>query len=68
MKLVDDWRNILRRAWSVRLWALAAVFEAAGMVLPLFSDTLPRVTFSALALITAAGGIWARLIDQKGIK
>lgn len=67
MKLLDDWKNILKRAWSIRLWALAAVFEASGVVLPLFVDTMPRTTFSVLALVAAAGGIWARLVEQKGI-
>jgi hypothetical protein len=68
MKLLADWKLILRRAWSIRLWALAALFEAAGMVLPLFVDAMPRVAFSLLSLVAAGGGIWARLIEQKGMK
>ncbi|KQR55627.1 hypothetical protein [Acidovorax sp. Leaf160] len=28
MKLVQDWRTVLRRAWSVRLALLAAAFTA----------------------------------------
>ncbi|MFZ2986472.1 hypothetical protein [Ideonella sp.] len=68
MKLLDDWKLVLKKAWSIRLWALAAVFEAAGMVLPLFVDSMPRVAFSLLSLVAAGGGIWARLIEQKGVK
>ena len=68
MKLLDEWRLILIKAWSIRLWALAALFEAAGMVLPLFVDSMPRVAFSLLSLVAAGGGIWARLIEQKGVK
>lgn len=68
LTLVANWRTVLKKAWSIRLWALAAVFEASGVVLPLFVDTMPRAAFSVLALITAAGGIWARLIEQKGVK
>ena len=68
MKLLANWRTILKKAWSIRLWALAAVFETAGMVLPLFVDTMPRSAFSLLSLVAAGGGIWARLIEQKGVK
>lgn len=67
-KLLVDWKRILVKAWSIRLWALATLFDAMGMVVPLLTDAMPRSAFMLLALITAAGGIWARLIEQKGIK
>jgi hypothetical protein len=66
--LVPNWKAVLKKAWSIRLWALAAVFETSGVVLPLFVDIMPKWAFSLLALVTAAGGIWARLVEQKGIK
>ena len=40
--LLDDWRKIARRAWSVRLSIVAAIFTAAEVVVPLFGDVLPR--------------------------
>jgi len=68
MKLLDDWKIILKKAWSIRLWALASVFEAMSMVLPVFMHSVSQSTFSILALVAAGGGIWARLIEQKGVK
>jgi hypothetical protein len=68
MKLLDDWKTILKKAWSIRLWALAAGFETLSMVLPIFVQSVSQTTFSILALIAASGGIWARLIEQKGVK
>lgn len=68
MKLLTNWKIVLKKAWSIRLWVLAAVFETAGMVLPVFVDSMPRSAFSLLSLIAAGGGIWARLIEQKGVK
>lgn len=66
MTLSYDWKRILFRAWSVRLWALAFVFEGTGLVLPLFVDDMPRSVFSALSLVSLAGGLWARVTKQKG--
>lgn len=39
--LLDDWRRVLRRAWSIRFSLLAAAFTAAEVVVPLFGDVLP---------------------------
>ena len=36
--LLDDWRRVLRRAWSIRFSLLAAAFTAAEVVVPLFGD------------------------------
>ena len=68
IKLLADWKLILKKAWSIRLWALATVFEAAGGVLPLFVADIPRIPFTLLSLVAAGGGIWARLVEQKGVK
>lgn len=66
--LVPNWKLILKKAWSIKLWALATLFDAMGMVVPLLTDVMPRSAFMLLALITAAGGIWARLVEQKGLR
>ena len=43
--LLDDWRRVARRAWSIRLSIVAALFTAAEVVVPLFGDVLPRGVF-----------------------
>ena len=66
--LLPDWRKIARRAWSVRLSIVAAVFTAAEVVVPLFGDVLldvmPRGAFVLLAFAASIGAAIARLVAQ----
>ena len=64
MRLAYDWKRILTRAWSLRLAALAFLFEGAALVLPIFIDEFPRHVFAGLSLAALAGSMWARLIKQ----
>ena len=64
MQLVDDWKIILRKAWSLRLALLAAVLGALEMVLPMFSDVVPRNVFLALSTVTTVAAAVARLVAQ----
>ena len=68
MKLYDNWQNILKKAWSIRLMVLAGVLSAVEVVLPLFADSIPRGTFAALSGVTVAGAFVARLIAQQDIE
>ena len=38
MKLSSNWKLILRKAWSIRLVVLSAVFSAAQLVIPVYGD------------------------------
>lgn len=67
MKLLPDWKLILRKAWSVRLIVLAAIFSAAEVVVPLFYDAMPRNTFALLSGVTTAAALMARVIMQKDV-
>ena len=62
--LLDDWRKIARRAWSVRLSIVAAIFTAAEVVVPLFGDVSPRGVFVLLAFSASIGAAIARLVAQ----
>lgn len=67
MKLYDNWREILRKAWSIRLMLLAGVLSGVEVVLPLFSYALPHGLFAALSGITVAAAFVARLVAQKDV-
>lgn len=67
MRLYDNWRDILRRAWSIRLMLIAGALSAAEIVLPLYADTFPRGTFAALSALATVGAFVARLIAQRDI-
>lgn len=65
MHLLPDWKRILRKAWSVRLIILAAIFSGAEVVVPLFYDAIPRNAFALLSGITTAAALIARVMMQK---
>lgn len=67
MKLYDNWRDILRKAWSVRLMALAAVMSAAEVIVPLYADAIPQSLFAVLSGVSVAGAFVARLVAQKDV-
>ncbi|GAB1382140.1 hypothetical protein MASR1M50_04590 [Burkholderiales bacterium] len=64
ISLLDDWSKIARRAWSIRLSIVAAIFTAAEVVVPLFGDVLPRGVFVLLAFSASIGAAIARLVAQ----
>lgn len=67
MTLIDNWRDVLKKAWSMRLMLLAALLSGAEFVLPLFAETLPRGGFALLSFVTVAGAFVARLVAQEGL-
>lgn len=68
MRLVENWRLLLRRAWSVRLMLLAGVLSGAEVVLPLVcADVLPVGVFAVLSFLVTAGAMVARVVAQDGV-
>jgi hypothetical protein len=63
----SDWKDILRKAWSVRLIILAGIFTALEVVVPLFDDAFPRNTFAVLSGITTAAALIARVMMQRNM-
>lgn len=68
MKLYSEWRFILRKAWSIRLCIVSAILSGVEIIVPLFSDSLPRNLFAALSFVTVVAAAIARLVVQKDIK
>jgi polyferredoxin len=67
MKLIWNWREILRRAWSIRLMLLAALLSGVEVALPFFMDSMPRGIFAGLSFLVVASAFVARLVAQKGL-
>jgi len=65
MTLIPDWRLILKKAWSIRLIALAAVLSGAEVVLPMFGDMFSRGIFAGLIFAVVIGAMIARVCAQK---
>lgn len=69
MKLVNNWRAVIQRAWSVRLMVLAAVLSGAEVAMPYldgYVDIPPRL-FALLSGLTVAAAFIARIVAQKGV-
>lgn len=69
MRLVANWRAVLRHAWSVRLVVIAALLSGAEIALPLLDGYLPipRGVFAALSAFATAGAFIARLVVQQRV-
>lgn len=70
MKLVPNWRRVLRHAWSLWLIALAGLLSAAEVALPLVQSHLPIPVgvFAMLSALAAGGGFVARLLAQNAFQ
>ena len=67
MKLLADWKNILKKAWSIRLIMLAGLLTGAEGVLPLFIDAFPRGIFAGLSVMVSMGALVARVVTQQDL-
>lgn len=69
MNLVENWRRVLRHAWSIRLMILAGVLSGAEVALPILgaAEILPAGVLAALSFVATAGAFIARLIAQKQV-
>lgn len=69
MKLVANWRGVLRRAWSIRLILLAGILSGAEVAMSLIGDALPLPAgaLAALSAFVACAAFVARLSAQKDL-
>lgn len=67
MQLYPNWKEIARRSWSIRFIILAGVLSGIEVILPFFSDEIPRNLFAALSFLAVSAAFVARLVAQKGI-
>lgn len=70
MRLIDDWKTTLARAWSVRWIIAAGLLSGAEVALPLAREAieplglLPPGAFAVLAALASAGAVVARVLAQ----
>lgn len=67
MQLYDNWKEIARRSWSLRFIILAGVLSGLEVILPFFSEEIPRSLFAVLSFVAVSAAFVARLVAQKGI-
>lgn len=66
-KFYPNWREILRRSWSLRFIILAGVLTGCEVVLPLIGDRFEPGVFAALSFVFVCAAFIARLVAQKDI-
>lgn len=67
LRLIDNWKVTLKKAWSIRFMILAGILSGVEVVLPLFADSFPRGTFASLSGCAVAAAFVARLVAQKDV-
>ena len=65
MKLLADWKRILRRAWSIRFMLMAGILSGVETALPFFSEAMPHGVFAMLSGVSVGAAFVARLVAQK---
>jgi hypothetical protein len=65
MKLVANWKRLVRKAWSMRLMALAFALSVTEAVMPFYSDGFPPRFFAILSGLVIAFAWIARIVAQK---
>ena len=67
MTLLPDWKRILKKAWSVRLMALASILSGCEAVLPYAEFILPRGSFAAVSFVIVTAALLSRFVVQKSM-
>ena len=67
MHLYPNWKDIAKRSWSLRFVVLAGILSGLEVILPFFSDEIPRNLFAVLSFVAVSAAFVARLVAQKGI-
>lgn len=68
-KLKANWWALIKKAWSIRLMALAFIFTVLETAMPYLQGWLPvpDMLFGTLSGLCVAGGFVARLLVQNDI-
>ncbi|ATQ74864.1 hypothetical protein CR152_10260 [Massilia violaceinigra] len=68
MRLIDDWRTVLRKAWSVKFNVAATLFGAAEVAVAIWKpDGVPNGMFAGGAAAISIFANVSRLLAQKEI-
>ncbi|MEO9528400.1 hypothetical protein [Roseibium sp.] len=65
MKFITDWRQVLGKAWSVRLMLLAAFLSGVEVVSPWLGGFLEPGHLALFSALATSGAFVARFLAQK---
>jgi len=64
MKLLDEWKYIVSKAWSFRLILLSGALTGIDVLMPSLTGQLPDRTFAILSALVACAAAIARVLAQ----
>lgn len=69
MKLLPNWADVLKRAWSVRLIIIAGILSGVEVLLPLLDGVvyIPPGLFAGLSAIVTMAAFIARIVAQNDL-
>lgn len=68
MQLYDNWREILRKAWSIKFIIVAGIFAACEVALAVAGDMwFSPGTLAGLSAAASCCALISRLVAQKDI-
>lgn len=62
--LIDDWKHVVRKAWSVRLALLAALLGAAEVGVQMFAAVRPTPWLAMASALCSLAASVARIVAQ----
>lgn len=65
VQLVEDWKWILKKAWSMRFIAASCILSGAEVAFQFLAPTYPGGWFALAAAITSAAAAYARVVLQR---
>lgn len=66
MTLIDNWDEILKKAWSVKFNIAATLFGAAEVVVAMVEPAgIPHGVFAGIAAVISIGANVSRIMAQK---
>lgn len=68
MTLIDNWKTVLLKAWSVKFTVIASIFAGAETAVAIWQPSgIPNGVFAGLAALVAALAPVARIYAQKEV-
>lgn len=67
MRLYSNWKEIVRKAWSIKFIILAGLLSAGEVILPMYGDMIPRNVFAVLSGLFCCAALVSRIVAQKDV-
>lgn len=67
MKLYENWKEIVKKAWSIRFMIAAGVLSGVEVALPFFASAMPHGIFAMLSGLSVGAAFVARLVAQRDV-